>query len=189
MSFITLLIIAIGLSVDSFAVSLTVGACGTQIKREHAYKVAGFMAFFQSLMPLIGWAIGSSFKYVVAEYDHWIAFVLLAIIGAKMIYEGATYSEHKEQCFCPSKTLVVIGMAIATSIDALAVGIGFGVLSIPIIPAIVIIGIVTFLFSLTGVYFGKKIGAVLQGRVEIIGGIVLVGIGVRILFMHVYAVS
>lgn len=189
MSFITIVIIAIGLSIDSFAASVTIGACSPNITKTHMFKVAACMAFFQGLMPLLGWKIGIECMHIVEDYDHWIAFILLFIIGVKMIYEGITYSEQKECCFCPSKTLVVIGISIATSIDALAVGIGFGVLLIKIIPAISIISATTFAFATLGIYFGKKIENILQGRLLLLGGIVLIGIGVQILFTHIYGIN
>ncbi len=199
MSFITIVIIAIGLSIDSFAASVTIGACSPNITKVHILKTAACMAFFQGLMPLLGWKIGIECMHIVEDYDHWIAFILLFIIGVKMIYEGITYSEHKECCFCPSKTLVVIGISIATSIDALAIGIGLGVLLIKIIPTISIISIITFAcaaFSIItfacaalGMYFGRKIENMLQGRIMIVGGIVLIGIGARILFTHIYGIN
>ena len=189
MSFITIVIIAIGLSIDSFAASVTIGACGSNITKMHILKIAACMAFFQGLMPLLGWKIGIECMHIVEDYDHWIAFILLFIIGVKMIYEGITYSEHKECCFCPSKTLVVIGISIATSIDALAIGIGLGVLLIKIIPTISIISIITFACAALGMYFGRKIENMLQGRIMIVGGIVLIGIGARILFTHIYGIN
>ena len=187
---IQIIFIAISLAMDCLAVAIAggVGCRDNRLRLKYAFKIAAFFSLFQMIMPLIGYAAGYGFKNLISRFDHWIAFGLLAAIGIKMIYEGAKGAEEdKGKNIINNKTLLILSLA--TSIDALAVGIGFGVLSIPIIPAIVIIGVVTFLFSITGVYFGKKIGNVLQGRIEIIGGIVLVGIGVRILFMHIYALS
>ncbi len=186
MNIFSLILIGVGLSIDSLAASITTGACCKQIKRRHIFKVAIFMAVFQGLMPYIGWLIGSSFKSVIEDYDHWIAFFLLFLIGFKLIYEGITASDDSCSNFNPSNNFLLVGIAIATSIDALVVGIGFGVIEINIYLAMLIIGVLTFLFSSSGVVVGRRIGNKINTGIDIFGGIVLIGLGVKILLSHIY---
>ncbi len=186
MNILSLILIGVGLSIDSLAASITTGACCKRIRTGHIFKVAVFMAVFQGVMPYIGWLIGSSFKSVIEDYDHWIAFFLLFLIGFKLIYEGITASDDNCSNFNPSNNLLLIGMAIATSIDALVVGIGFGIIDINIYLAMVIIGILTFLFSSSGVIIGRKIGNKINTGIDVFGGVVLIGLGVKILLSHVY---
>ncbi|WP_462319524.1 manganese efflux pump MntP [Marinilabilia sp.] len=187
MTVFSFLIIGIGLSVDSMAASVTTGACSARIKLKDILKVAAFMSFFQASMPLIGWFIGSSFKNVVQAYDHWIALFMLVLIGGKMIMDGLKEQDSEvSKCLCPSNHLMLTGMAFATSIDALVAGIGFGILSINIWLATMIIGVITFVFSVAGVILGKTIGTRLNMGMEIIGGIVLIGLGVKIFLSHTY---
>ncbi|MCW3807098.1 manganese efflux pump MntP [Plebeiibacterium marinum] len=186
MNILSLIIVGIGLSIDSLAASISTGACCKKLLKRHVIKVAAFMAIFQGGLPYIGWLIGTGFKRLIEDYDHWVAFILLFLIGAKLIYEGL--SKHEEGCsnFNPTNNLLLAGMAIATSIDALVVGIGFGVIKINIYQAMLIIGITTFIFSTVGVYLGKKIGTKINSGIEIFGGLVLIGIGVKILIEHIY---
>ncbi len=186
MNIFSLILIGVGLSIDSLAASITTGACCKCIKKIHIFKVAIFMAVFQGLMPYIGWLIGSGFKSVIEDYDHWIAFFLLFLIGFKLIYEGITASDDNCSNFNPSNNLLLIGMAIATSIDALVVGIGFGVIDINIYLAMLIIGLLTFMFSSSGVVIGRKIGNKINTGIDIFGGLVLIGLGIKILLSHIY---
>jgi len=188
MSLITLLFIGIGLSLDSFAICITTGAVNSnvRIKILTITKVALIMAAFQALLPLIGWAIGSSFKSVIEIYDHWIAFILLLGIGGKMLYESFAGDEKEQSSIALSNNLLLMGMAIATSIDALVVGISFGVIAINILLAIVIIGLTTFAFSFSGVIMGTKLGNKMNQKIEIFGGLILIGIGLKILLSHIY---
>jgi len=185
MNLLSLTLIGVGLSIDSLAASITTGACSKNIKLKHILKVASFMAFFQGAMPLIGWIIGSSFKSIIEDYDHWVAFTLLLVIGAKLIYDAikGTSEDNKSN---PTKNMMLAGMAIATSIDAMILGIGFGLIEINIWLAMIIIGATTFIFSTIGVFLGEKLGNKINKGIEIFGGIVLIGIGLKILLEHIY---
>ena len=188
MSLLSIFIIGIGLSVDSFVVSITAGVCMDKVKIRNALKVAFFMAFFQALTPLIGWLAGSSFQRYIESVDHWVAFILLLAIGSKMIYEGVKHNDKAEKSFSLTSNLMLTGMAIATSIDALIVGIGFGLLEVSIIIPVIIIGGLTFLFSALGVLLGNKIGIRYNSGLEIFGGILLAGLGSKILVDHIFFV-
>ena len=133
---------------------------------------------------MIGWFAGNGFQNHIIKIDHWIAFVLLSFIGAKMVYEGLKDEEKK--CFCPSNTIALIGMSLATSIDALIVGIGFGILDLPIILPVIIITVITFVFTLAGIYLGRRIGKRFNAGIEIIGGVLLFALGLKILIEHLY---
>ena len=150
-----------------------------------ATRVAFIFAFFQALMPVIGWLAGTSVNDLVASYDHWIAFFLLGLLGCKMIYESLKNKEVVNS-MNPLNIRVNVSMAVATSIDALIVGISFALLSSreKIIYMILIIGAVTFIVSMLGMLFGKKVGSILGRRMEIIGGLILFALGLRILIQH-----
>lgn len=187
MSFIELLIIAIGLSMDAFAVSIGKGLSLQKIKLSHALKVGLWFGGFQALMPLMGYLLGSTFADIVSAYDHWVAFVLLAIIGGNMIKE---YLEKDDDCECNKKEKNCFGfttmftLAVATSIDALAVGVTFAFFKVAIIPAIITIGITTFLFSVAGLKIGNIFGCKYKSQAELFGGIILILIGLKILLEH-----
>jgi putative Mn2+ efflux pump MntP len=183
--FITFLLIGIGLSFDSFAVSVSCGLMKREIRFFQACPVAFSLAFFQALFPVIGWIIGSSLKNLIAAFDHWIAFGLLAFIGVKMILEGMK-PDGVLKNFNPFKWSVIIGLSVATSIDALVVGLSFGFLNLPILFPVVVIGAVTFLASMLGMLFGKNIPARRSHQSLIIGGIILTAIGIKILVEHLW---
>ena len=143
------------------------------------------MAIFQGAMPVIGWLIGDTFKEMVVKADHWIAFGLLLLLGAKMIYEGRIPPRSKK-IKNPTRWRVLIGMSVATSIDALAVGIGFSFFVEQILFPAVMIGTVTFIVSMSGIYMGRKLGTKLAGIAEISGGIILILIGTKILIEHLF---
>ncbi|MBK3519916.1 manganese efflux pump MntP [Carboxylicivirga marina] len=185
MNLLSITLIGVGLSIDSLAASITTGACSKNIRLKHILKVASFMAFFQGTMPLVGWLIGSSFKSIIEDYDHWVAFFLLLGIGSKLIYDGIIGSSD-EMNSNPTKNMLLAGMAIATSIDAMILGIGFGLIEINIWLAMLIIGSTTFLFSTIGVFVGEKLGNKINKGIEIFGGIVLIGLGLKILLEHIY---
>lgn len=191
MGYITVLLIALSLAVDAFAVSVTNGIVISDFRRRHAAKVGLYFGFFQFIMPLIGYALGSSFEKFIEAYDHWIAFLLLAIIGGNMIVES--FKDEDAECTGNSakeflSPVRLITQAIATSIDALAVGISFAVTRTPnVLSNALIIGVVAFIFSFVGGIFGKKIGCIFKCYAGRIGGIVLVGIGVKILVEHLIA--
>ena len=183
MGIITILLIAIGLSFDTFAVSVSSGLVLRRINFFNAMKIAFVLAFFQGVMPLIGWVIGSGVKQYMMTYDHWIAFILLAILGAKMIYESFRNDEER-QSLNPMRLTVMVSMAIATSIDALIVGLSFAFFEVNIFITVLLIGSVTFIASMLGILFGKKAGARLGQRMEIVGGLILIAIGLKILLEH-----
>jgi putative Mn2+ efflux pump MntP len=183
MDLVTIFIIGLGLSMDSLAVSICNGL-SHDLKRGNMVWIALIMGLFQGGMPLVGWLAGTSVDQYIRDWDHWIAFIILAFIGFKMIWEGLQKSS--EQKARELTLLTVIGQAIATSIDALAVGISFAFLNQKITIPIIIIGVMTFLFSFSGLQLGKLIGKRIGKTVEILGGIILIGIGIKILFEHLF---
>lgn len=189
METITLIVLAFGLSFDSFAVSVSSGLILPGIRFYKACIIAISLAFFQAIMPMLGWMAGITVRDELAQFDHWIAFGLLALLGIKMIYESQKQEEQRNG-FNPLKPTVLLTMSLATSIDALIVGVSFAFLEIPDIPAMLlpvfIIGSVTFIMSMLGILFGKKAGAKLGKRMEMLGGIILIGIGLKILLEHLY---
>lgn len=183
MDVITILIIAIGLAMDAFAVSIVSGLTLAHIRVRNALTVALFFGSFQALMPLIGWLSGNTLKGYISGFDHWVAFGLLCAIGCKMIYESFKLESDKENVD-PQKIGALFVLAIATSIDALAVGISLSFLDVAIIIPALIIGLVTFLLSFGGVYVGNKFGHFFERKMELVGGLVLIGIGIKILIEH-----
>jgi len=173
--------IAIGLSMDAFAVSIAKGISLQRNRRRSAILLASLFGGFQALMPVVGWLAGLGLKDMIMEIDHWIAFGLLGFIGAKMIYDSTKSEGVLEEDITLSLALV---LAVATSIDALMVGLGFAFLEIPILIPILIIGTVTFVLSYLGFMFGSRMGAIFGRRVKILGGIILILIGIRILAEH-----
>ncbi|MFH0893533.1 MAG: manganese efflux pump MntP family protein [Bacteroidota bacterium] len=183
MGYLTIFFIALGLSMDAFAVSLCSGIGAKKNKFKTAITLASFFGFFQAAMPLIGWAAGYYFKDYITEADHWIAFVLLAFIGGKMLLESFK-NKGCQPARNTTKITVVLGLAIATSIDAMAAGLSFALLEIPLFHAVGIIGIVTFIVSFAGVYIGGRTFRLLGKKAEMAGGIVLIAIGIKILLEH-----
>lgn len=182
MDIFSIILIAIGLSMDSFAVAISNGLTIKNLNKEKALLIAISLAVFQALMPLIGWFAGMSIEKYIEAFDHWIAFGLLLFIGGKMIFEA--FINKEESIGKELKVITLIGQSIATSIDALAVGISFAILKMEIIIPVIIIGVVTFIFSLLGLQLGSYLGKKLGKYVEIFGGIVLIGIGLKILLEH-----
>jgi putative Mn2+ efflux pump MntP len=181
--FITFLFIGIGLSFDSFAVSVSCGLMRQEIKFKQAVFVAASLAFFQGLFPIIGWYLGMKFNDLIVSIDHWIAFGLLAIIGIKMIVEGVK-PEGMLKSFNPFNLRVLLGLSVATSIDALVVGLSFGFLDLPILFPVIVIAGVTFIASMLGMLFGKNVPAKRSHQSIILGGIILITMGFKILFEH-----
>jgi manganese efflux pump family protein len=180
---LTILLIAVGLAMDAFAVSIANGMTITSNRRRSALMTAAFFGGFQMLMPAIGWVAGLTLAGVISGIDHWIAFGLLAFIGAKMIYE-ATKKDEDQKCSTDLKLHALLILAVATSIDALMVGLSFAFLQTSIIEPIAVIGAVTFGLSFIGFYFGCGLGKRFGHRIEIVGGFVLIIIGFRILLEH-----
>lgn len=183
---IELFLIGIGLSMDAFAVSICKGLVMEKVNKKQAFIIGLYFGGFQALMPLIGWFLGIRFQKYITSIDHWIAFVLLALIGGKMIVEAVRDPDveeigKKDQSLDHKEMLL---LAVATSIDALAVGITFAFLDLPIVEAIVIIGLTTFFLSIIGVVVGNFFGTRYKKKAEIVGGIILVAIGVKILVEH-----
>lgn len=191
MSFFSVFIIGIGLSMDAFAVSLAKGFCLKKDILKYALKISFLFGLFQAIMPLIGWFAGTYFENSIKSIDHWIAFILLSFLGGKMIIESIKEfkaNDEDELIKCDRDTLSLkslIVLAIATSIDALAVGISFGFLSVSILPSILIIGLTTFILCFIAVVIGKKLGESLQKYSELIGGVILLIIGIKILIEHI----
>ncbi|MDN5354981.1 MAG: hypothetical protein PWQ09_1737 [Candidatus Cloacimonadota bacterium] len=183
MDIFSIIVIAIGLAMDAFAVSIASGVTIRCFKQRIAFRVAFFFGFFQAIMPVLGWLAGNSFRIYITSFDHWIAFGLLLFIGGKMIYESF-YLEEKQKSCNPENILILFTLAIATSIDALAVGLSFSILNLNIIEPILIIGVITFVLSYIGVFIGDKFGSLFENKIEIIGGLVLIGIGIKILLEH-----
>jgi len=184
MDFLTIILVAVGLSFDTFAVSVSNGLSITSLSFRQAIKIAFILAFFQALMPFLGWFMGIQVEQFVSEYDHWIAFGLLLLLGMKMIIESIKKTNRQKDAEFPKLT-IIIGMAIATSIDALVVGISFAFVKINIYYAVAIVGLVTFLVSMIGLLFGKTLGRKLGREIEVFGGIILIAIGIKILLSHV----
>ena len=177
-----LFILAVGLSMDAFAVSVCKGLSIQKLKPRHAVIVGAWFGAFQALMPAIGWLLGSAFADMIEAVDHWIAFVLLALIGGNMIREALG---HEEEDADPSLApIAMLLLAVATSIDALAVGVTFAFLQVDLIPAVTLIGVCTFLLSAAGVKIGHLFGVKYKSRAELLGGAVLVLIGLKILLEH-----
>ena len=180
MGFFELLLIAVGLSMDAFAVSICKGLSLKNLKKRHAALVGLYFGGFQFLMPVLGWALGYRFEHVIVSVDHWIAFGLLTVIGVSMIREARHADELDDDL--GFKTMLLL--ALATSIDALAVGVTFAFLQVRILPAASLIGVTTFLLSIVGVYIGHLFGLRYKAKAEIAGGVILIFIGVKILLEH-----
>lgn len=168
---------------DSLAVSITSGLILKKIRVYNALKIAVFFSLFQAIMPIIGWFAGVSLKNFVSEIGHFLAFGLLVFIGLVVIYKSI-YKKESSQIINPLKNSNLFLLSIATSIDALAVGTTFAFTNISILISVIVIGIVTFLLSFSGVYIGSKLGHFFEKKIEILGGIILILIGIKILLEH-----
>jgi len=183
MGLITIVVIAVGLAADAFAVSVVSGAAYKRLEIRHAFRIASFFGGFQAFMPVIGYLAAKSMVKYIAGYGHWIAFGLLLLVGSKMIYESFKI-KSAGNTFDPSSIVVLLVLAIATSIDALAIGITLSIIKSSIIIAVLIIGLVTFILSYIGVFLGKKLEHFFESGIEAIGGIILIAIGIKILSEH-----
>ncbi len=182
----SILLVAVGLSMDAFAVSVVTGSVYKELQVKHAFRMALFFGGFQAFMPVIGYLAGLGLKSYISGVDHWIAFGLLVFVGGKMVYE-AFQIESAEKNRDPSNLLILLALAVATSIDALAVGITLSLLTSAIALAVTLIGLITFGLSFAGVYIGKRFGHFFESRIEIVGGLILIGIGIKILVQHLMA--
>ncbi len=176
-----LLILAAGLSMDAFAVSICKGLSVLELKPKHALITGLYFGGFQALMPLLGYFLGKQFESLITNVDHWIAFALLSLIGINMIRESRGKTEELNASFRPS---AMLPLAVATSIDALAVGVTFAFLQVNILSAVSCIGVITLLFSAAGVKIGNVFGIRFKSKAEIAGGVVLILMGVKILLEH-----
>lgn len=192
MSFISILLTAFALSMDAFAVSVTKGITLKNINMKISLKIALFFGLFQGIMPFLGWAAGIRFESYITSIDHWIAFFLLSFIGLKMIFDAREDDKqvsYDTRCINDLNNKELIVLSIATSIDALAIGVSFAFLNIDIAPICLSIGIITFLMCFIGVLIGKKIGNVFKSYAQIAGGIILILIGLNILNEHTGIIS
>lgn len=184
MSLPELFLIAVGLSMDAFAVAICKGLSMQKMNPRHALIIGLYFGGFQGLMPLIGYALGVRFQNAIISYDHWIAFILLTAIGGNMIKESLSPEEDTCDASIAFKDMVIL--AVATSIDALAVGVTFAFLKVQIIPAVTFIGVITFLFSIIGVKAGNVFGSRYKSKAELAGGVILIAIGLKILVEHLF---
>lgn len=182
MSFIEIFFIGVGLAMDAFAVSICKGLSMKKLDVKKGMVIGGYFGFFQGIMPLIGFLLGFSFESFITKIDHWVAFILLSIIGGNMLKEALSNDEESSDDKVDFKTM--FPLAVATSIDALAIGITFAFLKVNILLAILVIGIVTFIISFTGVFIGNKFGSKYEKRAEIVGGLILILMGLKILLEH-----
>ena len=183
MNLITIFILSIGLGIDAFSVAIGIGAANTKRSWSPMLRLAAAFGLFQFAMPIAGWLAGQTVVDIISDYDHWIAFALMAYVGGKMIWEGCK-NQREEEKADSTRGLPLLLLSIATSIDALAVGFSFSILKVPIVFPATIIGIVCFLMTVIGMMFGKVLEKIFGKKVEIFGGIVLIGIGIKILIDH-----
>ena len=176
-----LIVVAIGVSMDAFAIAICKGLCVQRLEKKHMVVTGLWFGGAQALMPLIGYLLGSTFADAITSIDHWLTFILLAIIGANMIREARGDTEKLDADFSAK---AMFPLAIADSIDALAVGVTFAFMKVSILPAILLIGVTTFLFSAAGVRIGHQFGAKYKSKAEMVGGIILLVMGVCILLEH-----
>jgi putative Mn2+ efflux pump MntP len=188
MSFGSILLLSLGLAMDATAVAAARGIAVPYIRRKHVLSVALFFGGFQALMPLIGWMLGVELGPFVAAWDHWIAFLLLGAIGGKMLWEARKSGDEDSVPHPPSDQVfgfrVMLLLAIATSIDALAVGITLPLLNAPLLLSVVTIGVTTAVLSVLGLFAGRHFGTRLGKRLDIVGGVLLIGMGAKILIEH-----
>ena len=188
MGIIELALIGVGLSMDAFAVSVCKGLGMKKLNKKQALVIGLYFGGFQALMPFIGWVLGSQFQKYITSIDHWIAFILLAAIGGKMILDVIKEKGEGEEV-CPDASVKIdlkenFMLAVATSIDALAVGITFAFLQVRLAPSVTVIGCITFGFTIAGVFIGNVFGSKIKDKATLIGGLILIGIGVKILLEH-----
>jgi putative Mn2+ efflux pump MntP len=183
MELLAIVAVAVGLAMDAFAVSVVTGAAYKELHIKHTLRMAAFFGGFQAFMPAMGYLAGQTINKFIEGYDHWAAFAILAVIGIKMIYESFKIKEERKTMH-PADLTMLLALAIATSIDALAVGITLSLITKSIAEAVIIIGIVTFILSCVGVSIGKRFGHFFESGIEAIGGLVLIGLGLKILLQH-----
>jgi len=184
MNFLTVFLIALGLAMDAFAVALSGGFSAGKVTKRQTLRLAFHFGLFQFLMPILGWAAGLTVQNLIQAYDHWVAFALLAGIGGKMVYESFRQEKNEGRKPDITRGASLVLLSLATSIDALAVGLSLSLLRVRILYPSTVIGVVCFALTALGFAFGSRLGRLLGRRMELLGGMVLIGIGVRILIEH-----
>ena len=188
MGWLSLLVLACALAMDAFAVAVVTGLVLNPITRRHVFRLAFHFGLFQFLMPIAGWLGGAAVRRYVADYDHWIAFGLLAFVGGRMLWEGLFGSEGEaEDLRDPTSGWSLVVLSVATSIDALAVGLSLAMVGSTIVVPAIVIGIVAAAFTACGMILGRRLSAAWGKRVEVLGGLILIGIGAKILIEHLSA--
>ena len=182
MDILTIMLIAVGLAMDAFAVSIAKGISINDQKRKNALIIASFFATFQMIMPMIGWLAGLGLKEVIMGIDHWIALGLLVLIGARMIYDSTKKEDVQRESNL--RFHILLTLSVATSIDALMVGLSFAFLQTAVAVPLIVIGIVTFALSYVGFLFGNVIGNILGNKMKVVGGVILIAIGIKIFLEH-----
>jgi len=187
---VTLILIAAGLAMDAFAAAMAVSVRLVPLTRRHIFRLAFHLGLFQALMPLAGWALGRSVRGLIESWDHWVAFGLLALIGSRAVREALRTADGDPpvQFRDPTRGWSLLILSVATSIDALAVGVGFAMLHVDIVAAVLVIGLVTSSLTAAGMVLGSRLGPALGRRMEIVGGLLLITIGTKILAEHLTAV-
>ena len=176
--------IAIGLGMDALSVAIGIGAAARTLTPAPALRLAASFGLFQFAMPLAGWLVGRTVADHISRYDHWVAFLLLTLVGGKMVWDSFRHEKERTHASDPTRGMTLLVLSVATSIDAFAVGLSFAFLKAPIVHASVIIGIVCFLMTAAGMVFGRKLGELFGKKAELAGGLVLLGIGIKILWDH-----
>ena len=183
MSLLEIFLIALGLAMDAFAVCLCAGTTGFINGPRPVFRLAFHFGLFQALMPALGWLVGVGVERYISAFDHWVAFGMLAFVGVRMVRSGLD-ADDDGPCVDPSRGGTLVMLAIATSIDAFAVGLSFAVLRVSIVWPVIIIGLVAALMSILGIYLGNRLGQTFGKRMEVIGGLILVIIGIRVVISH-----
>lgn len=186
MSFLTILLIAVGLAMDALAVAIAIGVMLPEPSFRQFFRLSFHFGLFQFLMPIIGWLAGTTFSSHIQAFDHWIAFGLLAVIGSRMIWDSFSNDSANAVAKDPTRKMSLIVLSTATSIDALAVGLSLAVLKVSILYPCVVIGVVAAIMTIFGMFFGSRLGRRFGKRMELIGGLVLITIGVKILIDHMF---
>jgi putative Mn2+ efflux pump MntP len=184
LDFLSILMIAVGLGMDALSVAIGIGAAARTLTPGPVLRLAASFGLFQFAMPLAGWLAGRTVTDHIGRYDHWVAFLLLALVGGKMIRDSFRHAKERTHASDPTCGMTLLVLSVATSIDAFAVGLSFAFLKAPIVHAGVIIGIVCFLMTAAGMVFGRKLGELFGKKAELVGGLVLLGIGIKILWDH-----
>ncbi|MBF0118751.1 MAG: manganese efflux pump [Desulfobacterales bacterium] len=186
MKLTSILAISVALAMDAFAVAFATGVGLKALNFRQIFRLSWHFGFFQAMMPVIGWQLGLKVRVYIEQYDHWVAFILLAFVGGKMIFESFSHKEEESIKKDPTKGMSLVVLSVATSIDALAVGLSIAMLRISILLPAIVIGITAFIFTVTGMILGRKTGSIsyLSQYAELLGGIVLCGIGLNIIYEH-----